>query len=101
MNIPNLINSEKFKGIRKGYSAIFLGEYLDEMFDRCGRIRIFKSDGKWEWDNCYESFSWDTRVPCWLNRRKQKTIRQQVEAMIAYDEKSHRETIFLGYVKEN
>lgn len=96
----------KFKGIKKGYAAIFLGEPVKR---RSGlrtfpRMRILYSSGDWTWiyiDSTDPHFLNEDNycAPCW-NSFKSKHNRNSIKALQRYDKNTYKETIFLGYVKE-
>ena len=78
-----------FKGRRKGYAEIWLG-------DGCVtcRIRLRLPDGTWKWSDV-EDPGW-FKQPCWLDSNFSNGA---ISKMKAYDRSQGRKTIFLGYFK--
>lgn len=106
-----------FKGIKKGYSAFWIGEPDLNKLDPEGytatlpsnsRLRVLTSKGKWGWFDGTEApyllckgytSEKDLSPPCWL-RSYPEPVWKQVGRMKHYDWQDKRETIFIGYVKE-
>ena len=93
-----------FRGILKGYSAIFLGEY-DRSEDFDNRFRILTSQGKWyffypesEGSILEDIYAHYNVSPCWYS--EQDSLKEQIKKMKIYDVHDGRKTIFLGYVKD-
>lgn len=91
----------KYKGIKKGYSAIWLGEDTDDASG--STIRIQTSKGNWCWDYAHEfprRFNYSC-VPCWnVSFGAIILTGDPIKRMREYDKADDRETIFLGYVKD-
>ena len=91
----------KYRGIRKGYDAIFVAWPKDDIGPARHRMRVQNDDGIWRW--------WDGNDmgkgrlnyyanprPCWLYGGG----RSDVAKMKQYDQARGRVTVFLGYVKK-
>lgn len=88
----------KFRGHRKGYSELWLGEANDAALARgedYETIRLRTSHGEWMWDAAESDREFEPFDPCWLGAY----YLSPVKSMKRYDKEKGHKTIFLGYIK--
>jgi hypothetical protein len=88
------MSEPKYRGHRKGYAEIWIGESKD--WPWVDRLRIRSATGEWKWFSSYNA-EFTKCEPCWL-KYYDGCGQNDIQAMKLYDEEFGRETIFLGYV---
>lgn len=90
------MKAPRFRGHKKGYSELWLGEVKSRRYDGDSRLRIRYPNGRWRW-GWTQQYRLNDCKPCWL--RDVWSPGDAIKRMKNYDKNNLRKTIFLGYVK--